>query len=74
MKSEYGCNSEEISVALVKHSSYYDVWHKIIKCVNESFFPGRKRKKRKRRGKNRRRRRRKSNSDILQNRFINIAR
>lgn len=34
MKSEYGCNSEEISEAFVKHSSYYDVWHKIIKCVN----------------------------------------
>lgn len=38
MKSEYGFNSEEISEALVKHSSYYDVWHRVIKCVNYFFF------------------------------------
>ena len=49
MKSEYGFNSEEISEALVKHSSYYDVWHRVIKCVNYYlfFFQGGKGKKEK---------------------------
>ena len=47
MKSEYGFNSEEISEALVKHSSYYDVWHRVIKCVNYFFFSREEKEKKK---------------------------